>query len=223
MSYVRFVFLMLMLICASAVFAQNESVREFSVQQGGKRYSFRCESADGVSAINVTLLGASGARSLLKRTLDEFDDCDYATWRTESVGHDRQKILALINPGRLGVNAQFIAFLIIGGEVVFAGYLPVSAEKVGDSEYRSVSSEAGSIWERTEELIDGKFTAVREMELVLAGKICVNKAGEVLRQDPCQSSEVVASFERPICVKHQAHKGRLAHAADCDRLVKQTR
>jgi hypothetical protein len=134
-----------------------------------------------------------------------------------------RKTLVLINPGRLGVNAQFVTFLVIGGEIMFAGYLPVSAEKTGDSEYRSVSSEAGSIWERTEELVDGKFTAVREMELVLAGKLCVNKAGEVLRQDPCESSEVVGSFKRPICVKHQAHKGRLVPLADCDRLVKQMR
>lgn len=223
MGRLRCIFSMLVLVCANVVFAQSGSVREISVKHGGKTYLFRCESADGVSAINVTLLDASGARPLLKHTLDEFDDCSYATWHTESVGRDRQRILVLINPGRLGVNAQFIAFQVIGGEVAFAGYLPVSAEKAGDSEYRSVSSETGSIWERTEKQIDWKFTAVRAMELVLAGKLCVSKAGEVLRQDPCESSEIVASFKRPICVKHQAHKGRLAPVADCDRLVKQLR
>jgi hypothetical protein len=81
-----------MLNCANAVLAKNESLSELSVRQGDRTYSFQCENADGVSAINVTLLDASGGRQLLKHTLDEFDDCRYATWLTENVGRAPEKL-----------------------------------------------------------------------------------------------------------------------------------
>jgi hypothetical protein len=127
--------------------------------------------------------------------------------------------LVFLNPGRFGPNAQYSAFLVSDESVSLAGYLPVSAEKVSNSEYRSYSSEAGSVWERTDSLVGGVFSVTNELQLVLRGSVCANKAGEVSDQSTCNGSKIIAHPGRPICVGYKLHKGHLLPASACARLT----
>lgn len=201
--------------------AQEKISRRVAVERGAKTYIFYCDGTSSSPSIEVTLQDESGGMNILKKQLDDMDDCSQATWVVGKIGKNDSLTLVLLNPGRSGVNAQSNAFLVMNESVYAAGYLPVSAEKVGDIEYRSYSSEAGSIWERTDILQGGKFNVTNELRFVLSGSVCTNSAGEVLNQQPCSATLVVARHGKPICVGYKDHKGKVLPNLACSRLADQ--
>jgi hypothetical protein len=221
MSYFRNLFLVGALFYLNSGFPQEKVLHEITITQNDKSYSFRCDGIAGDSAVSVMLRNVMGIALLIKQKLNHVDNCDQVSWLTEKIGHDSSQTLVLLNPGRLGLNAQTIAFVITDNGVTFAGYLPVSAEKVGDSIFRSYSSEAGSVWERTDDLVGGKFAVIGQLQLMLSGEICANKVGEILAQDPCNAVKTVARPRKPICIQYQLHKGRLVPVSACARLTAQ--
>jgi len=144
-----------------------------------------------------------------------------AGWYLCASGKNNSSTLVLLNPGRSGVNAQYNAFFLADESVSLAGYLPVSAEKVGDLEYRSYSSEAGSIWERTDSLQEGRFHVTNELQLIMSGSVCMSKMGEIIMQEPCRAAPVVARPRKPICIEYKDHAGKLLPNSACARLAKQ--
>jgi hypothetical protein len=182
MAYLRFSIVLLVLLSAGA-FAREGFLKNINIPHGTKMYTFRCDSGTVSPSEYVTLKDATADINVLKQQLKEIDDCNQASWLTEKIGKD-----ALLNPGRMGLNAQYNALLVADESVSPAGYLPVSAEKVGDFEYRSCTSETGSVWERTDTLQEGKFRVTKELQLILSGSICTNKARKVINQDPCKDT-----------------------------------
>ena len=214
-------FILLSILMAAGAPAQDESSQHVAVERDSKIYNFHCDSNTSLPSLNVTLQATSGSATVLKQQLDDIDDCSQASWVIEKIGKDDSSTLVLLNPGRSGVNMQCNAFLVTDESVSPAGYLPVSAERVGDFEYRSYSSETGSIWERTDTLQNGKFNVTNELRLVLSGSVCTNKTGEILSQEPCGARLVAARHGKPICVGYKAHKGKLLPRSACARLAEE--
>ncbi|MFL9988122.1 hypothetical protein [Paraburkholderia sediminicola] len=203
------------------IFAQDGFSQIITVAHDNRRFAFHCDGSADSSEVNVMLQTASGERPIFKQTLDKFDDCSQASWLAEKINRVGSPTLVLLNPGRSGLNAQYSAFLISGESVALAGYLPVTADKVSDSEYRSYSSEKGSVWERTDSLLRGKFRVTNELQLVRRGSVCVNKTGEILAAATCDAKNLVARPEKPICIKYISHKGNLVPTSSCARLTAQ--
>jgi hypothetical protein len=219
MTYIRFFPVLLALFLAST-FAQEGFSRNITVAHDNKMLTFRCAGVIGSSSVDITLLPrAFGDPTVLKQQLEDLDDCSQASWVTEKMGQADSSTLVLLNPGRSGLNAQYTAFLVTDDSVTLAGYLPVSAEKVSASEYRSYSSEAGSVWERTDSLRGGKFRMTNELRLIISGSVCTNKAGKILTQEPCSATQVAARPGKPICVRYRSHWGQLLPASTCARLT----
>lgn len=220
MTYLRF-FILLLVILPVGTFAQDKFSQNITVTHGTKIYTLRCDGTTGLPSVNVTVKGTTAETTVLKQQLDEIDDCSQASWATEKIGKNNSSTLVLLNPGRSGVNAQYNAFLLADESVSLAGYLPVSAEKVGDLEYRSYSSEAGSIWERTDTLQEGKFHVTNELQLIMSGSVCMSKTGEIIMQEPCRATPVVARPRKSICIEYKDHVGKLLSNSACARLAEQ--
>ncbi|MFM0133240.1 hypothetical protein [Paraburkholderia sediminicola] len=219
MIYIRLLPLLLALFSVE-VFSQEGSSQSTTVTRDNKKFTFRCDGTTSSSEVNVVLQIESEKKLILNGRLDELDDCSQASWLIENIDTDNSPTLVLLNPGRSGLNAQYSAFLVSDGSVAAAGYLPVSAEKISGSEYRSYSSEAGSVWERTDSLVAGVFSVTNELQLVLRGSVCTNKAGEILDQAPCNATKIIARPGKPICVKYKFHKGHLLPSSSCARLTR---
>ncbi|TAL94237.1 MAG: hypothetical protein EPN73_17910 [Paraburkholderia sp.] len=220
MTYLRFsIFLLVSLPVGT--FAQDEFSQNTTVTHGTKTYTLRCDDTTGLPLVNVTLKGTTADTMVSKQQLDEIDDCSRASWVTEKIGENNSSTLVLLNPGRSGANAQYNVFLLADESVSLAGYLPVSAEKVGDLEYRSYSSDAGSIWERTDTLQEGKFQVTNELQLIMSGSVCMSKGRGIIMQEPCRAKQVVARPRKPICIEYKDHAGKLLPNSACARLAEQ--
>ncbi|MFM0267800.1 hypothetical protein [Paraburkholderia sediminicola] len=216
--YIRF-FPLLMAILSGGTFAQDGFSRIIAVTSDNKTFAFHCDGTTDSSTVHVVLLTLSGEKSVLKQRLDAIDDCSQASWLTEKIDKRGSSMLVLLNPGRSGLDAQYSAFLVSDESVALAGYLPVNADKVSDSKYRSYSSDMGSVWERTDSLLEGVFSITNELQLVIRGSVCTNNSGEILDQATCNAAKVIARPGRPICVGYKFHKAHLLPASSCARLI----
>lgn len=218
MNHIR-LFPLLLALLSAEVFAQERSSQSITITRDNKKFTFHCDGTTSSSEVNVVLQIESKETLVFYERLDELDDCSQASWAMEKSDKRSSPTLVFLNPGRTGMNAQYSAFLVSGESVSAAGYLPVRAEKVSDSEYRSYSSETGSVWERTDSLVAGVFSARNEFQLVLRGSVCTNKAGEILDQATCSATKLIARPGKPICVGYKFHKGHLLPPSACARLT----
>jgi hypothetical protein len=180
-------------------------------------FVLKCEGTTGTS--RVTVWQSNIAQQVLSHDLDIDDDCNQAVSTQEKFGPDNASIAVMVNPGRMGLNAQFEAFLVDKVAVSYVGNIPVSADRVNNAQYRSYVSEPGSEWERTYEIADGKFSVSKELRLVRHGSFCVDRAGEVQEKNHCVGKPLIARAGTPICVEYQGNVGRLTSIAACNRLA----
>jgi hypothetical protein len=185
------------------------------------KFVLRCAGSPGTSRVEVSKLNGFEDQTVMNQTLDEQDDCGQAVWQTEMLGPKNSWTLATLNPGRSGLNAKTSGFLIREGNVTFAGYIPVSASKIAGSKFRSFTSEGGSVWERIDELVDGKFVVEKELQWLMLGSLCISKDGRVSSEESCNGRKIIARRSKPICVEYRANVGRLMPAKSCAAILAQ--
>ncbi|MGV2287921.1 hypothetical protein AAHK20_04345 [Trinickia sp. YCB016] len=217
MRYLRLA-MQLLAISASAAHAQIDSERSFVVTLGKDALEFRCDDTADLPHVIVSRSASIGVYPLLTYQLDDVDDCGQATWLLEKFDSDSSSALVMLNPGRMGLNAQLTTFLIRGGTVSFAGNILIRADRISDTDYRSYSADADSYWERTDSLVGDKFATVRELRLMRAGSICTDKFGAVAWKEQCAAKRIFASQRKPICIEYRKQQGEIVALNTCANL-----
>jgi hypothetical protein len=206
----------LIMVSASITHAQDGSTRSITVGHANMKLAFQCEGSVGSSVITVVSEKSKGPQPVLTQKLEESDDCSQATWTTDDIGPQRISTVVMVNPGRLGLGSQLSAFLVIDGSVSFAGYIPASAEQIDHSSvYRSYSTDSDSVWERTDSLLNGRFTVSHEKRMIRTGFICIGNTGTLLKNSSCGNKRIRATPEKPICIGYLNHVGKLTPIGAC--------
>jgi hypothetical protein len=221
MRFLQIVALLIM-IPAPIAHAQENATRFISVGHNNTELMFQCEGVAGSSVVVVIPEKSKATQPVLTQKLDESDDCTQASWTTDDIGSQQGSTLVMLNPGRLGINSQLSVFLVSGGSVSFAGYIPVRAERIDhSSEYRSYSSDSDSVWQRTDSLMNGRFVISREKQMMRTGFVCIGGTGAVLNNSTCRTKRIRASSAKPICIEYRNHVAKLTSMNACAELKAQ--
>jgi hypothetical protein len=209
-------FVLFIAVCSNA-YSQESGSTSISVSSP-KAFVLKCEGTTGNSRVTAWASN-SQLRQVLTHQLDDDDDCSQAVWTKEKFGPDNSSTLVMVNPGRMGVNAQWETFLVDKDKLSYAGNVPVSADKVNKMQYRSYVSEPGSEWERTYEIYHGKFSVSKELRLVRDDALCVGKLGDVQGRDHCTTKMLVVRPAKPVCIEYDGNIGKLKPIDACSRLT----
>lgn len=212
-------FILLFWVAASEIFAAPApSSAVLTAQSGGKAFTFVCEvERPGIKVFSGDKVGAI-EDALIDQRLDDTDDCNGAEWSVNQLsGSD--VTLVMINPGRLGVNAQMNVYALQRGVATFAGYLPVGADYGGKGEYSFEFEQADGFWRDIYEVSDGKISLSREIRLVRSGDVCVDKSQEVTDGATCNGRRLKASGSKPLCIVYRNKVGRISPISACSKLM----
>ncbi|SDE50447.1 hypothetical protein [Paraburkholderia lycopersici] len=180
-----FYFFLLAYACSSKLaMGQAENLADINIED--VRYQFLCEGGEGTSRITVekTDLGNAGKLIIFEKNLEQTDDCGLGTWTVDPSSSRSKGIrLVTINPGQPGVSAQMLVFSIDSGNVFFAGYIPVAADRVGNLKFELETNDTGNvgIWREIYEVVDNKIKMTEEQLLVDDGDVCIDGNGEAWR------------------------------------------
>ena len=196
---------------------QTENFASFNID--GLEYQFLCEGGEGTSRVAVTKKSLKNTRKsiIFEKNLEQTDDCGLGTWTVDPPRSQPGGIrLLTINPGQPGINAQMLVFSIDSANVFFAGYIPVTAERVGYLEFEFKMDDAGNagVWRETYEIVGNEVEMTAEQLLVGNGDVCINSNGEarglsVTGSWECDGNHISVTAKKPLCIKYNNHKGWL--------------
>ncbi|WP_176323445.1 hypothetical protein [Burkholderia vietnamiensis] len=181
------------------VSAANPSDVTVLAKSGGESFTFVCEVGQPEIKVFAGDKIGEGAGVLIDQKLDDSDNCVGAEWIVNQLA-ESDVTLVMINPGRLGADVQMNVYALQGGKATFAGYLPVGADYVGKAEYFYDFDQADGSWRRVYEVVGGKISLYREMQLMQAGSVCVDKGGIVGDDSACGGRRLKASAKKPLCI-----------------------
>lgn len=201
---------------STSVFTQESAtLRSRSMLNAAGQFLFTCDGTSGSSQVTVRAVGEPQGQPILSHRLGDDDDCSQAVWTHQIFGPDSSATLVMVNPGRMGLNAQMETFYVDKGVVTSSGNLPVAADKVGSSQFALHLSEPGTQWVRTYEIVHGKFVVSSELGLMRSGSLCVTPSGEILRTGGCAGKLINAQPTRQLCIEYRGKRGQLKPRDRC--------
>lgn len=218
----KFLFLAaLFFVGLRGVLAASPSDVTVLAKSGGVSFTFVCE----VDRPEIKVFAGDKvdgeADVLIDQKLDDSDNCAGAAWGVDHLA-ESDITLVMINPGRLGNNAQMNVYALQAGKATFAGYLPAGADYVGKAEYFFDFDQAGGSWRRVYKVVGGRVNLQSEIHLVQSGSVCVDKGGMVIGDSACGGRRLAASAKKPLCVVYEKQVGKIAPIKECSQLTGRT-
>jgi hypothetical protein len=207
-----------LVLSTSALTQESRTLPSLSVTNAEKQFIFTCDGTTRSSQVIVRSANAPQSRPILRHRLDVDDDCSQAVWTHQMFGPGSSSTLVMVNPGRMGLNAQMETFYVDNGVLIASGGLPVAAHKFGSSQFRQYLSGMGTQWERTYEIVHGTFSVSRELSLLRSGAMCVAPSGEILGISRCTRKTINAQPLRPLCIEYQGNRGQLRPRSACSEI-----
>lgn len=200
------------------VWAASPSDVTILAKSGSESFTFVCEVGQPeIKVFSGDKIGGE-AGVLIDQKLDDSENCVGAEWVVNQLA-ESDVTLVMINPGRSGTNVQMNVYALQGGKATFAGYLPVGADYVGKAEYFYDFDQADGSWRRVYEVVGGKISLYREMQLMQAGSVCVDKGGIVGDDSACGGRRLKASAKKPLCIVYERHVGKISPIKNCSGLT----
>jgi hypothetical protein len=210
------------LVLSTGAFTQESTtLPSRSVTNTERQFIFTCDGTTGSPQVTVRATNELQRQPILSHRLDADDDCSQAVWTHQVFGTDSSATIVMVNPGRMGLNAQMETFYIEKSVVTSSGNLPVAADKVGSSQFKLYLSETGAQWVRTYEIVHEKFAVSKEFGLVRSGVLCVAPSGEILKTSRCTGKTINAQRLRPLCTEYRGDHGRLRPRSACSEIATQ--
>jgi hypothetical protein len=211
---------LMFLALSSSVFTQESATSRSQFMINTERqFLFSCDGTSGSSQLTVRAAREPQGQPILSHRLDADDDCSQAVWTHQMFGPNSSATLVMVNPGRMGLNAQMETFYVDKGVVTPSGNLPVAADKVGSSQFKLYLSETGTKWVRAYEIIRGKLVVSRGLGLMHSGSLCVAPSGEILRTSGCTGKTINAQPTKPLCIEYRGDRGQLKPRSKCSGIV----
>ncbi|WP_322063374.1 hypothetical protein [Paraburkholderia sp. J63] len=225
-----FYFLLLIYACSSKI-AICQTQNFVNINIDGIGYQFLCEGYEGTSRITVTKnpLDHTSKSTVFEKNLEQTDDCSLGTWTVDPPNAQFTGTrLLTINPSQLGLNTQMLVFSVDSGNIFFAGYIPVAADRLGNLKFQLETADAGraGVWRDVYEIIDNKVKMTGEQLLASSGSVCISDDGEarslnVAGAEECKGRRISVTSERPLCIKYSNHKGKITNLKDCAGISKE--
>ncbi|WP_175962437.1 hypothetical protein [Burkholderia pyrrocinia] len=215
----KFLFLaVLLFVGLHGVLAASPSDVTVLAKSGSTFFTFVCEvDRPEIKVFAGDKVGGE-ANALIDQKLDDSDNCAGAEWGVDHLA-ESDITLVMINPGRLGDNAQMNVYALQAGKATFAGYLPVGADYVGKAEYFFDFDQADGSWRRVYEVVGGRVNLHREIHLMQSGSVCVDKGGKVTADSACGGRKLEASAKKPLCILYERQVGKISPIKACSQLT----
>lgn len=186
-------------------YASESTIKEISCVSSG-------------NAVRLFHINAAAKPVLLK---DINDVCE-AGFEFHSDADQTLTGIVVTVPSELGLRAKNSLYRVSfkEGTALLIGELPVSSERIGAGVYLDVFQEGGSIFlDRYNVTSDLVRLAPASLELVLDGRLCVQRKDDVWNMDTsikksC-SQIILASFKSPVCLAHKIGKAKLLPRLAC--------
>jgi hypothetical protein len=203
-------------------FAQDVQGTSATVSVGNVNYVFSCSGVDDAQFISVSLPeGHLGNKRLAApQHLDDGDNCSQVMWNVQPSLESSARFI-MVNPGRLGLNAQMLVYYADRDGVDFSGYLPVAADMSSRDQFRVVGNDAYGQWERTYTFEKHKIGIAQELLLMNSGTVCLEHGGNLKINLPCAGATIKANANKPVCVVYRKGLAKLAALHVCSSLAKQ--